>query len=86
MYDSRTNLAQQVVEEVRQYFPREVFQTIIPRNVRLSEAPSHGKTILAYAPMSAGAMAYQALAQEFMARAEQTPVATQRRDDHAQRA
>ena len=71
MYDSRTNLAQQVVQEVRQYFPGVVFKTIIPRNVRLSEAPSHGQTILSYAPASAGALAYEALAQEFMQRAEQ---------------
>jgi chromosome partitioning protein len=70
MYDSRTNLGQQVVNEVRQYFPQETFDTIIPRNVRLSEAPSHGKTILSYAPLSAGALAYQALAQEFLARME----------------
>jgi chromosome partitioning protein len=70
MYDSRTNLGQQVVQEVRDYFPNQVFQTIIPRNVRLSEAPSYGKTILSYAPTSAGALAYQALAQEFMERAE----------------
>jgi chromosome partitioning protein len=70
MYDSRTNLGQQVVQEVRDYFPDQVFQTIIPRNVRLSEAPSYGKTILSYAPTSAGALAYQALAQEFMQRAE----------------
>ena len=73
MYDSRTNLGQQVVDEVRRYFPKETFATIIPRNVRLSEAPSHGKTILAYAPLSAGAMAYQALAQEFLARMESAP-------------
>jgi chromosome partitioning protein len=72
MFDSRTNLGQQVVQEVRDYFPDEVFHTIIPRNVRLSEAPSFGKTILSYAPTSAGALAYQALAQEFMARAERT--------------
>ena len=73
MYDSRTNLGQQVVDEVRRYFPKETFDTIIPRNVRLSEAPSHGKTILSYAPLSAGAMAYQALAQEFLARVEGAP-------------
>ena len=70
MYDSRTNLGQQVVEDVRQHFPKQVFQTIIPRNVRLSEAPSHGKTILSYAPLSAGALAYQALAKEFLSRVE----------------
>ena len=70
MYDGRTTLGQQVVQEVRDYFPDQVFQTIIPRSVRLSEAPSYGQTILSYAPSSAGALAYQALAQEFMARAE----------------
>jgi chromosome partitioning protein len=70
MYDSRTNLAQQVVQEVRDYFPDEVYRTIIPRNVRLSEAPSYGQTILSYAPTSAGALAYQALAQEFLEREE----------------
>ncbi len=76
MYDSRTNLGQQVVQEVRQHFPREVFQTIIPRNIRLSEAPSHGRTILNYAPTSPGALAYQALAKEFLERAEQVATAT----------
>lgn len=75
MYDSRTNLGQQVVNEVRQFFPRETFNTIIPRNVRLSEAPSHGQTILSYAPLSAGALAYGALAEEFLARIEGTQVA-----------
>lgn len=70
MYDGRTNLGQQVVQEVREFFPDEVFQTIIPRNVRLSEAPSFGQTILSYAPNSAGALAYQALAQEFLQREE----------------
>jgi chromosome partitioning protein len=70
MYDSRTNLGQQVVQEVHRYFPKEVFQTIIPRNVRLSEAPSHGQTILGYAPTSPGAQAYQALAKEFLVRIE----------------
>ena len=70
MYDSRTNLSQQVIDEVRKFFPRESYQTIIPRNIRLSEAPSHGKTIFSYAPHSAGALAYQALAQEFLARIE----------------
>jgi len=70
MYDSRTNLGQQVVQEVRQYFPKEAFRTIIPRNIRLSEAPSHGQTILSYAPSSPGAQAYQALAQEFLERSE----------------
>jgi chromosome partitioning protein len=73
MYDSRTNLGQQVVGEVQSYFPKEVFQTIIPRNIRLSEAPSYGQTILSYAPASPGALAYQALAKEFLARIEGQP-------------
>jgi chromosome partitioning protein len=68
MYDARTNLSRQVVEEVRRFFPGYVFQTIVPRTVRLSEAPSYGETILSYAPDTAGALAYQALAQEFMER------------------
>ncbi len=70
MYDGRTNLGQQVVSEVRAYFPQETFRTIIPRNIRLSEAPSYGQTILGYAPSSAGALAYQALAAEFLERLE----------------
>lgn len=70
MYDGRTNLGQQVVDEVTSFFPDEVYQTIIPRNVRLSEAPSYGQTILSYAPGSAGAQAYQAFAHEFILRAE----------------
>lgn len=68
MYDGRTSLAQQVVAEVRAHFPRQTFQTIIPRNVRLSEAPSHGQTILQYAPSSPGALAYSALATELLRR------------------
>ena len=68
MYDSRTNLSQGVVEEVRQHFPTLTFATIIPRNVRLGEAPSFGKTIAAYDPGSRGALAYQALAEELLRR------------------
>jgi chromosome partitioning protein len=70
MYDSRTNLSQLVVEEVRQHFPEQAFQTVIPRNVRLGEAPSYGEPILTYAPGSAGAIAYAALAQEIAVRAK----------------
>jgi len=66
MYDTRTNLSQQVVEEVRTHFADKVFDTIIPRNVRLSEAPSHGKTILGYDPQSTGGAAYRTLAQELI--------------------
>jgi chromosome partitioning protein len=66
MYDTRTNLARQVVEEVHKHFPDEVFDTIIPRNVRLSEAPSHGETILSYDPQSTGGLTYRDLAQELI--------------------
>ena len=64
MYDSRTNLAEQVVEEVKTHFPDMVYATKIPRNVRLSEAPSFGKPIFAYASSSKGAQAYMRLAEE----------------------
>ncbi len=66
MYDSRTNLSKDVVDEVRQHFPGKVFRTIIPRSIRLAEAPSHGVPILAYDPGSSGAAAYQSLAQEIL--------------------
>jgi chromosome partitioning protein len=66
MYDPRTNLSQQVVDEVRQHFSRYVFKTTIPRNVRLGEAPSFGKPIMAYASKSAGARAYQNLTLEIL--------------------
>ena len=65
MYDSRTNLAMQVAEEVKRYFPGKVYATVIPRNVRLSEAPSHGKPITAYDRACRGYEAYTALAEEF---------------------
>ncbi|RLC64012.1 MAG: ParA family protein [Chloroflexi bacterium] len=67
MYDARTNLSRQVVEEVRRHFPGRVFNTIIPRSVRLSEAPSYGEPIISYAPHSAGALAYAALTRELLA-------------------
>jgi chromosome partitioning protein len=67
MFDSRTNLARDVVEEVRRHFPGMVFDSIIPRSVRLAEAPSHGLPISAYAPNSSGAIAYRALAEELLA-------------------
>ena len=66
MYDSRTNLSRQVVEEVREHFPGKVFRTIIPRNVRLSEAPSYGQPISLYAPTSPGGIAYKVLAKEIL--------------------
>lgn len=68
MYDARTNLGAEVVEEVRRYFQEKVYDTIIPRNVRLSEAPSHGLSIVDYDIRSKGAEVYQALAKEVIAR------------------
>jgi chromosome partitioning protein len=73
MYDSRTNLSQGVVEEVRQHFPTLTFDTVIPRNVRLGEAPSFGRPISAYDPGSRGAIAYKALAEELIRRDESDP-------------
>ena len=68
MYDARTNLSQQVVDDVRQHLGRQIFDTIIPRSIRLSEAPSHGKAITAYDPSGAGAQSYRELAREFLKR------------------
>jgi chromosome partitioning protein len=68
MFDSRTRLAADIVREVRHHFPKETFQTIVNRNVRLSEAPSFGQSILDYDATSPGGLAYRALAEEVMAR------------------
>ena len=68
MYDGRTNLSMQVAEEVKRHFPGKVYASVIPRNVRLSEAPSHGKPVLAYDPWSRGTDAYKALAEEIVSR------------------
>ncbi len=66
MYDSRTNLSSDVVTEVSKHFPEQVFKSVIPRSVRLAEAPSYGLPISAYAPTSVGAVAYEALAKELL--------------------
>ena len=68
MYDDRTNLAQQVTETLREYFRERLFHTVIPRNVRLAEAPSHGKPVALYDGRSRGTEAYFELAGEFLAR------------------
>ncbi len=68
MFDSRTNLSAQVVAEVREHFGAELYETVIPRTVRLSEAPSFGKSIFEYAPHGSGALAYRSLAEEFLRR------------------
>jgi len=68
MFDTRLNLSQQVVEEVRNYFGEKVYDTIIPRNVKLAEAPSFGLSIFEYDPNSRGAEAYKKLAEEILGR------------------
>jgi chromosome partitioning protein len=68
MFDERTNLGQQVATDVRQFFKEKVFHTVIPRNVRLGEAPSHGMPVILYDVKSRGAEAYLALAREVLQR------------------
>ena len=70
MYDGRTNLAQQVASEVREHFPEQTLRTTVPRSVRISEAPSHGQTVMTYDPGSTGALAYLEAARELTQRAE----------------
>ncbi|MEI6510642.1 MAG: ParA family protein [Candidatus Uhrbacteria bacterium] len=70
MFDSRTRLSQEVLEELYRYFPDKIFRSVIPRSVRLAEAPSFGKTILGYDPSSKAAKAYERLAREFILREE----------------
>jgi chromosome partitioning protein len=72
MFDERTNLGQQVATDVRQFFKEKVFRTVIPRNVRLGEAPSHGLPVILYDVKSRGAEAYLALAREVLARSAPT--------------
>ncbi len=68
MYDSRTKLSKEVLEELYRYFPNNIFRSVVPRSIRLAEAPSFGKTILHYDPSSKAAKAYERLAQEFLMR------------------
>lgn len=70
MYDSRTRLSKEVLEELYRYFPDKIFRSVIPRSVRLAEAPSFGKSILGYDPASRAAKAYERLAKEFILREE----------------
>ena len=71
MYDSRTNLSRQVNEDLRSHLPELTYRVVIPRNVRLAEAPSHGKPVITYDISSPGAQAYLALASEFIARSNE---------------
>ncbi len=75
MFDARTNLSSDVVAEVNRHFPGQVFKSVVPRSVRLAEAPSYGLPILAYAPASSGAQAYEGLARELMRGDGMKPVA-----------
>jgi chromosome partitioning protein len=68
MFDPRTNLSFQVEEDVREHFKDQVFRTVIPRNVRISESPSHGMPVLVYDPHSKGAQSYLELAREILER------------------
>ncbi len=72
MFDGRTNLAIQVVEEVKRYFRGQVYSTVVPRNVRLSEAPSHGKPVISYDPKCRGAEVYRELAREVLEHAKES--------------
>jgi chromosome partitioning protein len=81
MYDARLNLSRQVAADAREYFGAQVFDTVVPRNVRLAEAPSFGKPIVLYDVQSVGAQAYMAVAHELIARVttaatEITPITT----------
>jgi len=77
MYDDRTNLARQVAEDLREFFDNEVFRTVIPRSIRLAEAPSYGKPILMYDPRSRGAESYIKLAKEILENEQRRRQATQ---------
>ena len=68
MADARTNLSNLVIKDVREYFPEVTYETVVPRNIRLGEAPSYGQSILEYAPTCSGAIAYRNLAEEFLKR------------------
>lgn len=80
MFDGRTRLAQQVADEVREHFPKEVLRTVIPRSVRVSEAPSFGQTVIAYDAQSAGAVAYREAAVEIVRRSDDAAEDTKKKD------
>jgi chromosome partitioning protein len=80
MYDPRTSLSQQVTDNLKQFFGDKMFETSIPRNVRLAEAPSHGIPVIQYDPRSRGAEAYQELARELLKRNKiESPLAKERK-------
>jgi chromosome partitioning protein len=73
MFDARNRLSHEIAHEVQKHFPEKVFESMIPRSVRLSESPSHGLSVLEYDPKSSGAEAYRALADEILVRAGESP-------------
>ena len=79
MYDARTRLAKEVVKEVRKHFGPKVFRAVIPRNVRLSEAPSYGQPVIEYAKFSPGSRAYMKMAREFVKRDKKRRAQTRRK-------
>ncbi len=79
MYDSRTRLALQVVEEVAKHFPELIFHTVVPRSVRIAEAPSYGEPLVSFDPKSRGAQAYEELTKELLARENAQPKAESRK-------
>jgi len=81
MFDVRTNLSNQVVKEVKRYFEDKVYKTVIPRNVKLSEAPSYGMPITVYDPKSKGAKCYEKLAKEFINKNEEEKIAKHMKED-----
>jgi chromosome partitioning protein len=83
MFDQRLNLSRQVADEAKEYFGSRVFRSVIPRNVRLAEAPSFGRPILLYDAVSAGAQAYLALAREMLGREDVGPTARAKRGKSA---
>lgn len=85
MYDGRNNLSRQVSSEVREYFSDKVYETVIPRNVKLSESPSHGKSIIMYDVHSKGAKSYMDLTQEFLLRINSGQISVQKDSTHETR-
>jgi chromosome partitioning protein len=81
MYDDRTNLSQQVTQNLKAFFGDKMFETTIPRNIRVAEAPSHGLPVATYDPRSRGAEAYRELALELLARNQMTSARPAERDE-----
>jgi len=83
MFDSRTHLALQVVEEVAKHFPQHIFRTVVPRSVRIAEAPSYGEPLISFDPKSRGAQAYEALTAELLEREQRTEDGGRKTEAHS---